>query len=160
MLLIYSADVAWTDGEREQCYGESIRLTRELHGKGQYRGTSPLPSVATGTSVRVHDGKRFVTDARFAETRAQLGGYIPDRGEGPRRGHRHRRAYPGARVGTVEIRPFMELAGSPSDHQMTWREPGRASLAASRAATRLGRSLALPHPRRATERSMREWFSG
>ena len=37
MLLIYSAEDAWTEGEREHCYAESIRLTRDLHEKGQYR---------------------------------------------------------------------------------------------------------------------------
>jgi hypothetical protein len=115
MLLIYSDEAAWTEAEREHCYAESIELTRQLHAKGQYRGASPLHPVATATSVRVRDGKRLVTDGPFAETREQLGGYFlidaRDLDEAIDTAGR----IPGARVGTVEIRPVMELDGLPAD---------------------------------------------
>ena len=76
MLLIYSAENAWTDDEREHCYVESTELTHDLNARGQYLGASPLQPVATATSVRVRDGKRLVTDGPFAETHEQLGGYF------------------------------------------------------------------------------------
>ena len=114
MLLIYSDEDAWTEDKREHCYAESVRLTRDLHRKGQYLGASPLHPVSTATSVRVRDGKRLVTDGPFAETREQLGGYFlieaTDRDEAIAIAGR----IPGARVGTVEIRPVVELAGLPS----------------------------------------------
>jgi hypothetical protein len=115
MLLIYSDENAWNEGEREHCYAESIRLTRELHEKGQYRGASPLQPVATATSVRVRDGKRLVTDGPFAETREQLGGYFLVEAKDLDEAINIAGRIPGARVGTVEIRPVMELAGLPSD---------------------------------------------
>lgn len=115
MLLIYGAEDAWAEGEREDCYAESIRLTRQLHSKGQYAGASPLHPVATATSVRVRDGRRLVTDGPFAETREQLGGYFlidaTDLDEAIDIAGR----IPGARVGTVEIRPLVELDGLPDD---------------------------------------------
>ena len=36
MLLIYMDEKAMSDSEREACYVESARITRELHAKGQY----------------------------------------------------------------------------------------------------------------------------
>ena len=112
--LIYSDEDAWTEGEREHCYAESIRLTRDLREKGQYLGASPLHPVSTATSVRVRDGKRLVTDGPFAETREQLGGYylidVSDLDEAIAIAER----IPGAKIGTVEVRPIVELAGLPT----------------------------------------------
>ena len=48
---------------------------------------------------------------RDARTARRL---LPDRSQGSRRGDRHRRANPRARLGTVEIRPVMEIPGLPS----------------------------------------------
>ena len=49
MLLIYGAEDAWTEGEREGCYAESIALTHDLKGRGQYLGASPLQVLLTVT---------------------------------------------------------------------------------------------------------------
>ena len=68
ILLCYSDDKSWAEGEREQFMAESIRVTHELHREGKYLGSSPLHPVATATSVRVRQGKRLVTDGPFAET--------------------------------------------------------------------------------------------
>src|SRR5262245_33232447 len=76
MLLIYTAESAWTEGERQKCFAESTQLTHELHAKGQYLGASPLLPVSTARSVRVRDGRRHVTDGPFAETHEQLGGFF------------------------------------------------------------------------------------
>jgi hypothetical protein len=116
ILLVYMNENVWTEGEREHCYVESIQLTRELNEKGQYRGASPLQPVATATSVRVRDGKRLVTDGPFAETREQLGGYFLIEATDLDEAIAIAGRIPGARVGTVEIRPVMELAGLPSDY--------------------------------------------
>ncbi|WP_254512149.1 YciI family protein [Anatilimnocola floriformis] len=113
MLLIYTDEASWTDGEREDCYQESIALTHQLKKEGKYRAASPLHSVTTATSVRVRDGKRQVTDGPFAETREQLGGYFivdaADLDEALKIAER----IPGARKGTVEVRPVLELVGLP-----------------------------------------------
>jgi hypothetical protein len=115
LLLIYSEEGAWAEGEREHCYAESVRLTHDLHEKGQYLGASPLHPVATATSVRVRDGKRLVTDGPFAETREQLGGYFLIEATDLDEAIEIAGRIPGARRGTVEIRPVMELAGLPPD---------------------------------------------
>ncbi|MBC8114993.1 MAG: YciI family protein [Candidatus Saccharimonas sp.] len=115
MLLIYADENAWTDGEREHCYAESTQLTHELNASGQYLGASPLLPVAMATSVRVRDGKRLVTDGPFAETREQLGGFFLIEAKDFNEAINIAGRIPGARKGTVEVRPVMELPGLPAD---------------------------------------------
>jgi hypothetical protein len=114
MLLIYTAEDAWSEGEREHCYVESTELTHDLAARGQYLGASPLEPVATATSVRVRDGKRLVTDGPFAETHEQLGGYFLVDAKDLNEAISIAARIPGARKGTVEVRPVMELAGLPA----------------------------------------------
>jgi hypothetical protein len=115
MLLIYGDEQAWTDGERESCYQESTALAHELRAKGQYLATAPLQPVSTATSVRVRDGRRLVTDGPFAETREQLGGYYLLEANNLDEVIEIAGRIPGARKGTVEIRPVMEISGLPAD---------------------------------------------
>jgi hypothetical protein len=113
MLLIYTDEKAWTEAEREHCLGESTQLTHELNARGQYLGASPLQPVATATSVRVRDGKPLVTDGPFAETHEQLGGYFLIEAKDLNEAIRIATRIPGARKGTVEVRPVVELTGLP-----------------------------------------------
>jgi hypothetical protein len=113
MLLIYMDEKAMSEPEREQCYKDSAQLTHELHGKGQFLGANPLQSVATATSVRVREGKRFVTDGPFAETREQLGGYFLIDAKDLDAAMSVAAQIPGVRKGTVEIRPVFEISGLP-----------------------------------------------
>ena len=113
MLLVYMNENAMTDEERQHCYVESAQLTQELHQKGQYRGAGPLHPVATATSVRVRDGKRVVTDGPFAETREQLGGFYLIEAASLDEALDVAERIPPAKVGTIEIRPVMEIDGLP-----------------------------------------------
>jgi hypothetical protein len=116
MLLCYDDEQAWNKaGETamQQAIEEAVRLTHELDARGQYLMAAPLHSTSTATSVRIREGKRLVTDGPFAETREHLGGFYlieaNDLDEAIRIAARH----PGARMGTVEVRPIMEIAGLP-----------------------------------------------
>jgi hypothetical protein len=113
MLLVYLDEQAMSETEREHCFVESAQLAQELNSSGQYLDASPLHPVATATSVRVRDGKRLVTDGPFAETREQLGGYylIEARNLDEAIGIAER--IPPARLGTIEIRPLVEIGGLP-----------------------------------------------
>jgi hypothetical protein len=113
MLLIYGAEDAWSEAERKQCYQESTQLTHELHAKGQYLGASPLHPVSTATSVRIREGKRLVTDGPFAETNEQLGGFYLIEAKDLDEALGIAARVPGARKGTVEVRPVLELPNLP-----------------------------------------------
>src|SRR5665811_1142684 len=99
MLLIYGAEGTLTEEETAGCYQESTDLARDLKSNGQFLATSPLQGVSTATSVQVRGGKRMVTDGPFAETHEPLGGYF---------------LIPGAKWGTVEVRPVVELPDLPT----------------------------------------------
>jgi hypothetical protein len=113
LLLIYMGENAMDETEREHCYKESTQLAQDLHSKGRYLAANPLQPVATATSVRVRDGKRHVTDGPFAETREQLGGYFLVDAKDLDEAIGIAARIPGAKVGTVEIRPVMEMPGLP-----------------------------------------------
>ncbi|HEY2146578.1 MAG TPA: YciI family protein [Pirellulales bacterium] len=114
MLLIYAADNAVDESQRQHCYEESTQLTHELAARGQFLGASPLQPVSTATSVRVREGKRLVTDGPFAETREHLGGYFVIDAKDLNEAIGIAARIPGARWGTVEIRPMIELPGLPT----------------------------------------------
>jgi hypothetical protein len=115
MLLIYQNEQALDDATRAACYGESVQLAQDISANGHYLGASPLHPTATATSVRVRNGKRMVTDGPFAETREQLGGYylvdVADLDAAIDIAER----IPGAKMGTIEIRPIVELEGLPAE---------------------------------------------
>lgn len=113
LLLIYMDENVLSDAEREHCYVESAQLAQDLNTKGQYLAATPLHPVATATSVRVRDGKSLVTDGPFAETREQLGGFFLVNAQDLDEAIAIATRIPGARVGTVEIRPVLEVAGLP-----------------------------------------------
>ena len=113
MLLIYSAENAITDAERQNCYVESTDLTHELNSRGQFLSASPLQPVATATTVRIREGKRLVTDGPFAETREHLGGYFMVDAKDLNEAISIASRIPAARFGTVEVRPVVELPNLP-----------------------------------------------
>lgn len=109
MLLIYADENSWTEPEREHCYAESTELAHQLKSKGEYVSASPLQPVVTATSVRVREGKRTIQDGPFAETREQLGGFFMIDAKNLDEAISIAGRIPGARKGTVEIRPVLEL---------------------------------------------------
>lgn len=113
MLLVYMEEDAMSDVEREHCYVESTQLAQDLSASGKYLAASPLHPVATATSVRVRSGKRLVTDGPFAETREQLGGYYLIDARDLDEAMSIAERIPGAKVGTIEIRPVLEIKGLP-----------------------------------------------
>ncbi len=114
MMLIYMGENAMSESEREHCYVESTQLAHDLKSSGQYLAANPLQSVTTATSLRVRNGKPLVTDGPFAETREQLGGYFLVDAKNLDEAIGIAARIPGARVGTVEIRPVIEIPSLPA----------------------------------------------
>jgi len=109
MLLIYGDEQVLDQAEREACYQESAQLAHQMNAAGQFLATAPLHPTSMATSVRVRDGKRVVTDGPFAETREQLGGYFLVDAANLDEAIALAARIPGARWGTVEVRPVIEL---------------------------------------------------
>jgi hypothetical protein len=113
MLLIYMAENAMNEMEREQCFKDSTKLAHDLSAKGQYLSANPLQPVASATSLRVREGKRMVMDGPFAETREQLGGYFLVEARDLDEAMKVAERIPAARKGTVEIRPIIDIPQLP-----------------------------------------------
>jgi hypothetical protein len=109
LLLSYHNEDASDAAEKERCREESIRLAHEIRATGRYLAAAPLYPVATATSVRVRDGRKIVTDGPFAETHEQLGGYFLVEAADVEQAIEIAGRIPGARLGTVEVRPLIEL---------------------------------------------------
>jgi hypothetical protein len=113
MLLIYVDEQAMDEAKRQKCYEHSAQLCQDLAASGHYLDAAPLHPVATATSVRVRDGKALVTDGPFSETREQLGGFYLINAKDLDEAIRIAARIPPAAVGTVEIRPVMDIPGLP-----------------------------------------------
>jgi hypothetical protein len=116
MLLCYDDEAAWDKAGLDamrKAIGEAVRLTHDLDAKGEYILARPLHPVATATSVQIREGKRHVTDGPFAETKEALGGFyvidVPSMEAAIEVAARH----PGASLGTVEVRPIVEIPNLP-----------------------------------------------
>lgn len=115
MLLIYGDEQALDEHSRNQCYEESTQFAHQLKEAGKFIATSPLQPTSTAKSVRMRDGKPLVTDGPFAETHEQLGGFFLIDAQDIDEAIDIAARVPAGRMGTVEIRPVVELAGLPEE---------------------------------------------
>jgi hypothetical protein len=114
LLLCYDDEAAWKAAGPEAlraAMDEAVGNCRRQAEAGRYLSASPLHPAATATCVRVRDGKRSITDGPFAETNEVLGGYILILAESRDEAVRVAAQHPGARVGSVEIRPVFDMSG-------------------------------------------------
>ena len=114
MLLIYGAEDAWTDTERQECYIASTELARELQANGKFLSASPLHPASTATCVRVRNTRPLITDGPFTEAREQLGGYFMIQAKDLDEALAIAARIPGAAKGTVEVRPVVEIPNLPN----------------------------------------------
>ena len=118
MLLVHHDEEVFStfsETRRQQMLTESVELTHQLHADGKYLSASPLHPAATAAIVRVRDGKSFVTDGPFIETREQIAGYFLIDAEDLDEAIGIAVRVPGARIGTIEVRPVKEIAGLPEN---------------------------------------------
>ncbi len=114
MLLIYADEQALNDDERAACYAKSTEIAHQLKAKGKFLATSPLQPTSMATSVRVREGRKLITDGPFAETREQLGGFFLVDASDLDEAIGIASQLPPAAMGTVEIRPIVELPNLPT----------------------------------------------
>ena len=115
-----------TTSWRPTC-GEYNAYTEMLQDRGAYEAGEALQPTATATTVRVRDGQTI--DHRRAVRRDEGGPrrLLPGRGGRPRRGDRLAARIPGAKHGSIEVRPIFELRGERSDAR-----PAEAAAATDR----------------------------
>jgi hypothetical protein len=118
MLLVHHDEAAFErigKDKQQQMLAESVALTQQLHANRQYLSASPLQPAATSVIVRVREGKPIVTDGPFIETREQIAGYFLIDAKDLDEATQIAARVPGARIGTVEVRPLREISGLPGE---------------------------------------------
>ena len=112
LCLIYEDEAAWQKmpkPEADKIYGEYFEFTDSIKKSGHYVGGNPLQPTQTATTVRVRNGKVSTTDGPFAETKEQLGGYYLVEAKDLNDAIRVAAKIPSARVGSIEVRPILEM---------------------------------------------------
>lgn len=116
ILLVHHDETAFekmSEETKKDLLAESIRLCHQLDAKGEYLHASPVHPAATATLVRVREGRSLVTDGPFIETREQMAGYFLIEAKDLAEAAAIAARVPGARIGTVEVRPLIEVTGLP-----------------------------------------------
>ena len=108
LLLIYDNEKRFAKGYPEAELAEYRAFGKEF--ASAIKGGHALQPTHTAASVRVRNGKTVTTDGPFAETKEQLGGFYlveaRDRDEAAAIAAK----IPGARFGSVEVRPIMKFS--------------------------------------------------
>jgi hypothetical protein len=108
LLLIYDDEKRWSRGYSDAELSEYRAFSKEFASsivKGQ-----ALQQSSTAATVRVRDGKVLTTDGPFAEVKEQLAGYyLVDVGN-QEEAIAIAAKIPGARFGSIEVRPIMTFA--------------------------------------------------
>jgi hypothetical protein len=112
LCLIYEDESAWQtipQAEADKIIGEYHAYTDSITKSGHCLGGNALQPTHTATTVRVRQGKVGTTDGPFAETKEQLGGYYLLKARDLNEAIQLASRIPGARYGSVEVRPVMEF---------------------------------------------------
>lgn len=113
MLLTYLDEQEWLALSEAQQKEEIARCqphVERLTASGKILGGAPLYPTSTAATIRVHGGKRLLTDGPFAETREQLGGYTLIEARDQAEAIEIAAGFlgDGSRA-TIEVRPIVEL---------------------------------------------------
>ena len=81
----------------------------EMGARGVLRDGARLRPTADATTVRVRDGEVLTADGPFAETKEQIGGYYVVDCKDLDEAIEVAAKIPGARSGTIEVRPIWEM---------------------------------------------------
>ncbi len=112
LCLIYQDEARWqamSQAESAAVMREYYDFNDDVRESGHYLASEPLQPTETATTVRVRDGRRLVTDGPFAETKEQLGGFYLIEAADLDDAIDVAARIPGARAGSVEIRPIWEI---------------------------------------------------
>ncbi|MGQ0604253.1 MAG: YciI family protein [Anaerolineales bacterium] len=113
LILIYSdekADANVSKEEQEAWMGEYNAYSAALAQSGVMKGGEALHPTSSATTVRVKDGKTVTTHGPFAETKEQLGGFYLVDCKNLDEAIEWAAKCPGARVGSIEVRPVMDFS--------------------------------------------------
>jgi len=109
LLVCVDENTELTEEDVERQYAEFMGFQDEMEARGVLISRERLRPTSLSTTVRVRDGGLVIADGPFAETKEQIAGFYivdcADLDEAIEIASRN----PGARYGTVEVRPAWEI---------------------------------------------------
>lgn len=100
---------ALPQSEQNAYIKEHLALDDALRTQGHLIVTEALQPASSATKLQVRNGKLSITDGPFVETKEQLGGFYLVEARDLNDAIRIAAKIPSARIGTVEVRPILEL---------------------------------------------------
>jgi hypothetical protein len=113
LCLIYADEArlnAMPRHEVDALIDETNTNNEELRAGGHLLLAQALEQVDGAVTVRVRDGRLSATTGPFAETTEQLGGFLLVEARDLNEAIRIAGRIPSARIGSVEVRPVIDLA--------------------------------------------------
>jgi hypothetical protein len=98
--------------ELDAVIDETSAYCEALHKSGTLIIAEALEPVDMATTVRVRNGRVSMTDGPFAETKEQFGGFFLINARDLNEAIQVASRFPSARLGSMEVRPVMELRKS------------------------------------------------
>ncbi len=113
LLLIYTPEPteAMPEDQMLDQLNEYDAFTGWTREKGMFEAGEALHPTSAATTVRVRDGRTIATDGPFAETKEALGGFYLIQANDLDEAIEAAARIPGARHGSVEVRPIFEIPG-------------------------------------------------
>jgi hypothetical protein len=104
-----SAIQAYSPSEAEAMTAEYMKFGEEMTKRGVLQGGERLRPTTDATTVQVRDGDVITSDGPFAETKEQMGGFYLVDCKDLDEAIEIAAKIPGARHGSIEVRPIWEL---------------------------------------------------
>ena len=98
-----------TDEQAERQYAEFMGFQDEMEARGVMVARERLRPTSSSTTVRVREEGLVVADGPFAETKEQIAGFYIIECEDLDEAIEIASRNPGARYGTIEVRPVWEI---------------------------------------------------
>jgi hypothetical protein len=108
LLLIYENEERFAKGYPGAELAEYRQFGKEF--ASAVKGGNALQPTRTAATVRVRNGKAVSTDGPFAETKEQLGGFYLVEADSREKAIAMAAKIPGARFGSIEVRPIMTFS--------------------------------------------------
>ena len=117
MFMIYHDEKeldALPEGEMQVLIDSALDYDDEIRRSGHYIVSDALQPAGTARTIRVRGGKVSTTDGPFAETKEQLGGFYLIEARDLNDAIQVAGRIPGARMGSIEVRPVWEPVPQPA----------------------------------------------
>jgi len=108
LCLIFCRESEMPEDGAQKHFDQYREFTEDIRKSGYYVGCNRLLPPEAAITVRLRNGAVLTTDGPYVETKEQLGGYYVIEARDMNEAIQVASRIPGARFGSVEVRPIAE----------------------------------------------------